>query len=89
MDLPKSIQFNDGQSIRMYAKEDIPINTNLGIFQVEYGKKENIIYTTLSLIRIADEHYNANCVRRTNNLKEYYLSTIIDIKKGEELTLKM
>ena len=89
MELPKSIQINDGQSIKLYAKEDIPINTNLGIFQVEYGKKENIIYTTLSLIRIADKHYNANCVRRTNNLKEYYLSTIIDIKKGEELTLKM
>ena len=89
MELPKNIQFNDGRCLKMYAKEDIPINTNLGIFQIEYGKEANIIYTTLSLIRVADEHYNANCVKRTNNLKEYYLSTIIDIKKGEELTIKM
>jgi len=72
----------------MYATEDIPINTNLGIFQVEYAKGK-VIYTSLSMIRVSEESYNANCVRRTNNLKEYYLSTIIDIKKGEELTLKM
>ena len=88
MDLPKSIQFNDGQCIKIYATEDIPINTNLGIFQVEYAKGK-VIYTSLSMLRVSEEHYNANCVRRTNNLKEYYLSTIIDIKKGEELTLKM
>jgi len=72
----------------MYATEDIPINTNLGIFQVEYAKGK-IIYTSLSMIQVSEKHYNANCVRRTNNLKEYYLSTIVDIKKGEELTLKM
>jgi hypothetical protein len=72
----------------MYATEDIPINTNLGIFQVEYTKGK-VIYTSLSMIRVSEESYNANCVRRTNNLKEYYLSSIIDIKKGEELTLKM
>jgi hypothetical protein len=72
----------------MYATEDIPINTNLGIFQVEYTKGK-VIYTSLSMIRVSKEPYNANCVRRTNNLKEYYLSSIIDIKKGEELTLKM
>jgi len=80
--IPECIHLNRG----IIAKTDIPMNTNLGLFQVQYNG--NIIYTSLSMIEFSKNSFEANCVRRTNNLQEYYLYTISNIKKGDPLTLK-
>ena len=84
----------DGQGL--FAKQNIPARTSLGITHIKLGEK--IIRTPLGgFINHSDD---PNCVKTstlvTNNsditikhdYKQWNLFTIKDIKKGEELTLE-
>ena len=72
----------------LIAKEDIPEGTDLGISH--YRKSDDVIRTPLGgFINHSEE---PNMKRTQIRIKPYWdkwnVSTIKDIKKGEELTLK-
>jgi len=94
--LPDNLRlgFSDIHDIGLFAKEDIPQATNLGMTHIKIG--ENIIRTPLGgFINHAND---PNCIkvelRMTNednitfHYKKWNLVTIKDIEPDEELTLK-
>ena len=83
--LPKELHIKDspiaGQGL--FAKEDIDAMMYLGISHVVVDKE--IIRTPLGgFVNHSDE---PNCIKWCEN-NVYYMKTIKDIKKGEELFLK-
>ena len=96
--LPESLTIKTSKvnGLGLFAKENIPKATNLGMTHIKIGDK--IIRTPLGgFINHANE---ANCVKvellMTNqdnpkvkfDYKKWNLVTIRDIKKGEELTVR-
>jgi len=95
--LPNSLTIKTSKvnGLGLFAKEEIPKATNLGMSHIKIGEK--IIRTPLGgFINHAND---SNCIkvelRMTNqddpavkfDYKKWNLITIKDIKKGEELTL--
>ena len=96
--LPSSlvIQSSSINGQGLFAKQNIPARTSLGITHIKLGEK--IIRTHLGgFINHSD---NPNCVKShtlvtnyddpkiKNDYKQWNLFTIKNIKKGEELTLE-
>jgi SET domain-containing protein len=87
--LPSSLHIKDspiaGQGI--FAKEDIPSDLELGVSHVVVD--EDIMRTPIGgFVNHSDE---PNCIKYSKKQdwgKIYYMKTIKEIKKGEELFLK-
>ena len=83
--LPREVQIKMSKihGEGLFAKEDIDDNTKIGLGWLIVGPE--LIRTTLGgFINHSDEP-NTIKIKKDNR---YYLYTIRDIKKGEELTLK-
>ena len=86
--LPSSLTIKDStiEGLGIFAKEDIPIGTNLGIshvYHVDY--EDNYIRTPLGGFINHSDNPNCGILYKVGDL---YLETIKVIKEGEELTLK-
>ena len=86
--LPDSLTIHPSliDGIGLFATEDIPAGTNLGISHVHVnGQRDNLVRTPLGgFINHSEE---ANCIKK-KQYPNYYLVTLRDIKAGEELTLE-
>ena len=93
--LPKELRlgFSDIHDIGVFAKETIPVATNLGMTHLQFGK--TLIRTPLGGFLNHSDSPNCDKVKLkfTNEDKSSYvfnkwnLITLKDIKGGEELTL--
>jgi len=86
--LPDSltIKNSDIEGLGLFAKEFIPANTRLGISHV-YSDNFEHGYIRTPLGGFVNHSEESNC--RTVLEKDFkYLETKVDIKEGEELTLK-
>ena len=94
--LPENLRlgFSDIHDIGIFAKEAIPMATNLGMTHLQFGK--NLIRTPLGGFLNHSDDPNCEKVKLkfTNEDKEptyifnkWNLVTLKDIKEGEELTL--
>ena len=86
--LPSNLTIHDSaiHDSGIFAKENIPEQTNLGMTHLELGKL--ILRTPLGgFINHSD---TPNCVKSSSLLtrQQWNLLTIKNIKEGEELTLK-
>lgn len=86
--LPKclTIQNSSIEGLGLFATEPIPANTNLGVSHVHHiDYEDSYIRTPLGGFINHSEEPNCDIIYKVDDL---YIETIIDIKKGEELTLK-
>ncbi len=86
--LPDSLTIKDSpiEGLGIFAKENIPNSTNLGIshvYHVDY--EDNYIRTPLGGFINHSDNPNCDIIYKVGDL---YLETIKEIKEGEELTLK-
>jgi len=88
--LPNSltIKESDIDGLGLFAKEDIPANTELGVMRV--WLVDEWIRTALGSFSNHSETPTCENIERehANGYKYYCLKTIKDLKVGDELTLK-
>ena len=89
--LPKcfTIKESNIEGLGLFATEDIPKETCLGVSHVVTYLDEDIIRTGIGAFYNHSE--TPNCEKRKSTVglsKRWYLYTIRDIKAGEEITVK-
>ena len=84
--LPDSVTIKEStiDGIGLVAKEFIPKGTNLGVTHI-HTDKFGIIRTPLG--GFINHKEVPNCIRERES-DVFYLTTLVDIQPGEELTLK-
>ena len=87
--LPKNLTIKESKinGLGVFATEDINNNNVLGVSHVQDLKAENGYWRT-PLGGFINHSSNPNCKKSENKFtKNLYLTTIKNIKKGEELTI--
>ena len=87
--LPKNLTIKESKinGLGVFATEDINNNNVLGVSHVQDLKAENGYWRT-PLGGFINHSSNPNCKKSENKFtKNLYLTTIKNIKKGEELTV--
>ena len=87
--LPKNLTIKESRinGLGVFATEDINNNNVLGVSHVQDLKAENGYWRT-PLGGFINHSSNPNCKKSENKFtKNLYLTTIKNIKKGEELTI--
>ena len=80
-----TIKPSDIEGLGLFATEDIPNSTSLGVCHITDKVTKELIRTPLG--GFINHSEKPNC-RRVEIQRFFYLETITDIKKGEEITLK-
>ena len=87
--LPKNLTVKKSKinGLGVFATEDINNNSVLGVSHIKDSKAENGYWRT-PLGGFINHSSNPNCKKSKNKFtKNLYLTTIKNIKKGEELTI--
>ena len=87
--LPDSLTIKKSniQGLGLFALDNIPKDTNLGITHLFITKDIDALIVRTPLGGFINHSDTPNCKKVEVN-QEWHLKTLIDIKKNEELTLK-